>query len=405
MADERYDVAIVGGGILGVATAFRLTREHPDRKLILFEKEDRLAAHQTGRNSGVIHSGVYYPPGSVKARTCVAGARMLKDFCREEGVPFVECGKVIVATDASELAALDEIHRRGLANGVPGLAMIGAERLREIEPHVQGIRALHVPQAAVVDYGAVVEKMAALSTKAGAVFRTRAAVIGLRDDGDAVVVETPAGAIRASLVIGCAGLRSDRLARLHGLDPGVCIVPFRGEYYELVPGRGDLCRGLIYPVPDPAFPFLGVHLTRGLDGRVLAGPNAVLAFCREGYKRWQASGRDLAEVLRYPGFRRLARRYWRTGLEETLRSLSQAAFADALARLVPEIEEEDLVPARSGVRAQALSAAGELVDDFVIVEAPRALHVCNAPSPAATACLAIAGEIVKRVAEAVFTSL
>jgi L-2-hydroxyglutarate oxidase len=394
---ERFDVAVVGGGIVGLATAYTLGRDRPGRRVLLLEKEDRLAAHQTGHNSGVIHSGIYYKPGSAKARTCVAGARLLRAFCDEHGVRTDACGKVVVATAEGEIPALEELWRRGIANGVPGISLIGPERLREIEPHARGLRALHVPSAGIVDFTEVASRLADRIAAQGGEVRLGARVTALREDGSGVSLDTTRGPVRADWLVACAGLHSDRLARRGGRDPGVRIVPFRGEYYELVPERRDLVRGLIYPVPDPRFPFLGVHFTRTIRGGVEVGPNAVLALHREGYTKIRVSLRDLWEVLTYPGFWRLVRRYWRTGLGELLRSFSKRAFVRALARLVPDIRRSDLTRAPAGVRAQALTRDGALVDDFLIVDGPRSLHVCNAPSPAATASLAIAEEISQRL--------
>ena len=397
--EPAVDVLVVGGGIVGLAAARRLLEETPSIRIAVLEKEAAVAAHQTGHNSGVIHSGIYYRPGSSKARTCVRGSALMKEFCRSHGIRFEECGKVVVALEEAEIPRLEELHRRGTENGVPGLAMIGPERLKEIEPHSAGIRALHVPEAAIIDYSEVARKLAELVRAQGGEVRTGARVTGIREDGDALVVETTAGAWRTKFLISCAGLHSDRVARMEGGDPGTRIVPFRGEYYEISEERSSLVRGLIYPVPDPQFPFLGVHFTRRIQGGVEAGPNAVLAFSREGYRKSQVRPRDLAETLFYPGFWRLARKYWRTGFDEMVRSFSKKAFVKALAKLVPEIRESDVKPGGAGVRAQALSPSGNLIDDFLIAERPRALHVLNAPSPAATASLAIAEEIARRYAE------
>jgi L-2-hydroxyglutarate oxidase LhgO len=394
-----FDVAVVGGGIVGLATAYQLLCAQPGLGLVLLEKEDGLARHQTGRNSGVIHSGIYYRPGSVKARTCVEGSRRMKEFCGAHGIRFETCGKVVVATEESEVPALEELHRRGAANGVPGLAMIGPERIREIEPHAAGIRALHVPGAAIVDYAEVARKLGDLVTAMGGEILTGARVEDIRTEPEGLTVESSRGAVRCRYLIGCAGLHSDRLARREGAEVTARIVPFRGEYYEIVPGRSELVRGLIYPVPDPRFPFLGVHFTRKVNGGVEAGPNAVLALRREGYRKSQVHPRDLAEVLTYGGFWRMAARYWRTGIAELYRSFVKGAFVRALQKLVPDIRAEDLRPGGAGVRAQALAPDGKLVDDFVILERPRALHVVNAPSPAATASLAIGEEIASAAAK------
>jgi L-2-hydroxyglutarate oxidase LhgO len=396
---EAFDVVIAGGGIVGLATAHELLRAHPDCRLVLLEKEGELGAHQTSHNSGVIHSGLYYKPGSKKARTCVAGAERMKEFCREQGIPFQICGKVVVATEEREIPALEELHRRGIANEVPGLAMMGPERLREIEPHATGLRALHVPQAGIIDYGMVARKLGDLIRSQGGDVRLGAKLKTIRSDRQGLCLETTRGPVQARYLISCAGLHSDRVARWEGGDPKAKIVPFRGEYYDLVPERCHLVRGLIYPVPDPRFPFLGVHFTRSIHGGVEAGPNAVLALRREGYRKTQLSLRDTFEVLTYPGFWKLARTYWKTGFEEMVRSFSKKAFVRALAKLVPEIREEDVRRGGSGVRAQALKPDGQLVDDFLIVERPRALHVCNAPSPAATASLAIGSEITRLASE------
>lgn len=393
---QTFDIAIVGGGIVGLATARRFTEAHPGLGVVLLEKEDRFGAHQTGHNSGVIHSGLYYKPGSAKARTCVRGSELMKQFCHDHAIRFELCGKVVVATGEQELPSLEELFRRGTANGVPDLAVIGPERLREIEPHATGLRALHVPHAGIIDYVDVANKLAELTTRAGADVRLGARVLAIHEDAGHNVLETSGGPVRARYLVTCAGLHSDRVARMEGGDPQAKIVPFRGEYYELVPERCQLVKGLIYPVPDARFPFLGVHFTRMVKGGVEAGPNAVLAFRREGYKKHQVSLRDLTETLLYPGFWRLAARYWRTGCDEMVRSFSKRAFVAALQHLVPELREADVHPAGSGVRAQALARNGQMVDDFLIVERPRALHVCNAPSPAATASLAIAEEIVSK---------
>jgi len=396
MAKHLPDITIVGGGIVGVTTAYCLTQRYPDCRVVIVEKENELAAHQTGHNSGVIHSGLYYKPGSKKAKNCVAGGALLKEFCRRHDIAVDECGKVVVATNESELGRLDELHRRGVANGVPGVAMIDAERLHEIEPHVAGIRALHVPEAGSIDYRLVVERVASRLATADCEIRKSTRVRSIKTDGDALIIETNGEAIRTRYMIGCAGLHSDRVTRMEGGELDTRIVPFRGEYYDLIPDRQHLVRGLIYPVPDPRFPFLGVHFTRRVDGSVEAGPNAVLALAREGYRKAQFRLEDVLDIFTFPGFWRMAAKYWQTGVEEMTRSWSKTAFVKALRHLIPEITAADLTPGGSGVRAQALQPSGDLVDDFVIVERPRGLHVCNAPSPAATSSLSIASEIVDR---------
>jgi L-2-hydroxyglutarate oxidase len=400
----QYDVTIIGGGILGLATALEFVQRYPRVKLGVLEKEDRLAAHQTGHNSGVIHSGIYYKPGSLKARTCVAGANALIAFCERHNIPYERCGKVVVATAADELPRLEELFRRGTANGVVGLEMIGPERLRDIEPHVTGLKALYVPTTGIVDFSHVARTYAQLVQERGGEIRTRCQVLHIIQRAGAVVLETSQGAIQSKFLVNCGGLFSDRLARLAGVHPALQIVPFRGEYYSIAPQRRALVRNLIYPVPDPALPFLGVHFTRTIDGAVEAGPNAVLAFAREGYRKSHIVVRDLRETLVFPGFWRMTRRYWRTGLGEMVRSFSKKAFLKALQRLLPELTLDDLQPGGSGVRAQAITTSGALVDDFVIASSGMTLHVLNAPSPGATASLAIGRLIVDKVTQT-FASL
>ncbi len=397
---KPWDAIVVGGGIIGLACAMEVARRRPGRRILVLEKEEAVGRHQSLHNSGVIHAGLYYRPGSLKARTCVEGAKAMVAFARQHGIRHELCGKVVVATREEELPRLDELHRRGRANGVPGLEMIGPERLKEIEPHASGVRALWSPATGIIDYPAVVQAYARIVADQGGEIRTRAGVTAIRRRGGEVVVETAAGDFSGNFLINCAGLHADRVARLAGGESGLQIVPFRGEYYELRPERRGLVRGLIYPVPDPAFPFLGVHFTRRVDGSVEAGPNAVLAFMREGYAKTQIDPRDLWETLAYRGFRRLARRYWRAGLQETIRSFSRARFARDLKRLVPEVEEEDLVPGGAGVRAQAVDPEGNLIDDFAIVRTEGALHVLNAPSPGATASLLIGRAIADMAGEA-----
>jgi L-2-hydroxyglutarate oxidase len=395
-------VVVVGGGILGLATARELTRRRGYRVTVL-EKEPHWAAHQTGHNSGVIHAGLYYRPGSLKARMAVAGNTSMLAYARESGVPATVCGKLVVATSPDELPRLHKLAANAEANGVPA-ELIDPARARELEPEVSCVAALHVHSTAIVDYKTICAAMVEELDAAGVDLRTEARVRGIRtaSSGSGLMVETEHGHhVRADALVNCAGLHSDRIARLAGLRPSARIVPFRGEYYELVPERRDLVRGLIYPVPDPRFPFLGVHLTRMLDGTVHAGPNAVLALRREGYRWREVSPRDLADSLRFPGTWRLGRDCWRPGLDEVRRSLSRRRFAESLARLVPAITETDIVPAGSGVRAQALTPTGKLVDDFLIESAPRQVHVLNAPSPAATGSLEIARYVVDRLAEAI----
>jgi len=399
MTDSRYDVVIIGGGIVGLAVALEITQRLPRLRLLLLEKEDEVGQHQSGHNSGVIHSGVYYKPGSLKARLCVEGARAMIEFCREHSLPHQVCGKVIVATNAEEFPRLEELLRRGEANGLTGLRLIGPDELHEIEPHASGLRALVVPSTGITDYAAVCRKYAAVIRSQGGTILTSTAVTGLRNLASEVVVETRGPAFSTTYLINCAGLFSDRIARMAGTDPDVMIVPFRGEYYHLIPQRSSLVRALIYPVPDPQFPFLGVHFTRRVNGTVDAGPNAVLAFRREGYRRTDFSLHDVASSLAFPGFWRMAAKHWRSGVDEFRRSFSKAAFARALQRLLPELRQEDLIPGSSGVRAQALRHDGTLVDDFQFVPAGRMLHVLNVPSPAATASLVI-GRTIVRTAEA-----
>lgn len=394
--DGPADVAVIGGGIVGLATAWALVSDDPPLRVVLLEKESTLGAHQSGHNSGVIHSGIYYAPGSQKAETCRAGRRALLELCAEEGIAYELCGKVIVAVDAAELPALERIEARGRANGVACVA-IGPEQLRELEPHAAGIRALQVPEAGIVDYPAVCQALARRCRARDARIVTGARVRRVDIRADECVLVADSREFRARRIVSCAGLHSDRVARACGVDPGVRIVPFRGEYYEVAAHAHGLVRNLIYPVPDPSFPFLGVHFTRTVRGGLECGPNAVLALAREGYRWRDVAPRDLAETLAWPGLRRLLARHWRTGLGEVRRSLSRSAFARALQRLVPEIRADDLVAAPAGVRAQALARDGALVDDFLFVETARALHVCNAPSPAATAALEIGRRIAARV--------
>jgi (S)-2-hydroxyglutarate dehydrogenase len=393
------ELAVIGGGIVGLATAWRWTATFPSRKVVVLEKEPQLAQHQTGRNSGVLHSGIYYKPGSLKAVNCRDGRAAMVEFCRDEGIGYDVCGKVIVAVDERELARLNDIYQRGQANGVR-CTLINRDQLRELEPHCAGIQAIHVPDAGIVDYPGVCQRLAQRIREHGGEVITSARVLAMADRGDSVAIQTTAGDVTARYVVNCAGLHCDRVTRLSGQQPPAKIVPFRGEYFELRPSARHLCRNLIYPVPDPKFPFLGVHFTRMIhDSMVECGPNAVLAFAREGYTKTDINFRDLAESLSYVGFWHLAARHWRMGLSEMWRSLSKAAFVKTLQRLVPEIRAEDLEPAPAGVRAMALQTDGSLIDDFLFQETDRVVNVCNAPSPAATAALNIGRLIVNRLAQ------
>jgi (S)-2-hydroxyglutarate dehydrogenase len=398
MSETHYNAIVIGGGIVGLAVTLEITRRFPQLRLLVLEKEDRLASHQSGHNSGVIHSGVYYKPGSQKARLCVAGAAAMVEFCREHTIPHEVCGKVIVATSAAEWPRLEELRQRGEANGLSGLRLIGPEELREIEPHANGLQALVVPSTGITDYATVCRKYAELVSAQGGTILTSTAVTGLQRNSDEIVVETTRGAYTAGFLISCAGLFSDRVCRMVGDEPGVMIVPFRGEYYDLVPERASLVRSLIYPVPDPRFPFLGVHFTRRVGGTVDAGPNAVLALQREGYRHSDISLRDMTSSLAFPGLWRMAAKNWRSGFHEFYRSFSKSTFVRALQQLVPEVRGEDLVPGGAGVRAQALKSDGTLVDDFQFFQSRKVLHVLNVPSPAATASLVIGKSIVDTAA-------
>ncbi|MDQ3841831.1 MAG: L-2-hydroxyglutarate oxidase [Actinomycetota bacterium] len=391
-----HDFAVIGGGIVGLSTARSLLRRYSGAGVLVLEKEAGWARHQTGHNSGVIHSGVYYKPGSLKARFSKEGGERLVEFCREHGVAYEICGKVIVATKPEEIPSLRNLYERGVKNGLE-VEKIGPEELKELEPHATGIAALKVPSTGIVDFVGVAEAFAKIVAREGGELRTGAEVTGISETGDRVELRTPGESFRARVLVNCAGLHSDRVAALSGVEAGAKIVPFRGEYYELEPERRYLVRNLIYPVPDPSFPFLGVHFTRSVEGGVEAGPNAVLGLAREGYKKKDLNARDLAETLSYTAFWRLVGRNWRTGAGEIWRSLSKKAFVRGLRRLVPDVEEDDLVPTEAGVRAQALMKDGALMDDFLIVEGERSVHVLNAPSPAATACIPIGESIADRV--------
>ena len=399
--DRVADIAVIGAGILGLATARALSRGNPRLEIVVLDKEDGIAQHQTGRNSGVIHSGIYYVPGSLKAELCVRGGAALWEYCAEKGIATSRCGKVVVAATTEEIPRLEELHRRGVANGAAALELIGPERLRELEPHVAGVRGLHVPGTGIVDYGCVARAYADDVTAAGGEVLLGREVTAIRRSQGRILLETSAGSVEAQHVVACAGVHADRIARLGGgaLEPR--IVPFRGDYYVLRPERRFLANALVYPVPDPSFPFLGIHTTLRIDGSMWLGPNAVLAYAREGYRRYDIQLGDLTETLRAPGFRRIARRYWRTGLGEMVRATSKRLFVASARRLIPELEPADVVRGPSGIRAQALSLDGTLVDDFVIEHRDGVVHVRNAPSPGATSSLAI-GERIAEIASDAF---
>lgn len=393
----KYDFIVIGGGIVGLATALRILESGPGAKLLLLEKEGRLGRHQTGHNSGVLHAGLYYKPGSLKAKLAVAGLRQMVVFCQKHNVPHEQCGKIVIATEKEELPRLEKLMERGTANGLKGLRRLGPEQIREIEPHAAGLAAIYVPEEGIVDYGAVVAAMAGEIRRLGGEIRTGNLVERLKGTGGRWRVETKQGGFEAEQVVACAGLHSDRVVSRSGMRPSAKIMPFRGEYYMIRTERQSLVRNLIYPVPDPQFPFLGVHFTRMIAGGVEAGPNAVLALAREGYKWGDINLRDLAESLSFPGLWRFMLKYPSICSYEIWRSISRKEFCRSLQKLVPEIQANDLQPGSAGVRAQAMSSDGALVEDFSFVEGPGILHVVNAPSPAATASLAIGEEIVRRL--------
>lgn len=393
-----YDISIIGAGIVGLATAYKIKQSKPSLKVCLIEKEDRSARHQTGNNSGVIHSGIYYKPGSLKALNCIDGYNQLLTFCREEDIPFELCGKVIVATNKDELPALGTILDRGIANGLTGLKRLNYDELKAIEPHVNGIEGLWVPQTGIIDYKAVALKYEEKFKELGGEVFFNQKVLSIDDTSTKKkTIVTDKQTFSTSLVVNCAGLYSDKVARMTHPELNLKIVPFRGEYFKLKPEKEYLVKNLIYPVPDPAFPFLGVHFTRMINGGIEAGPNAVLAFAREGYSKTDISISELLETLRWKGFQKVAAKYWKTGMGEMYRSFSKAAFTKALQKLMPEIEAEDLVDGGAGVRAQACDRDGGLLDDFMIIEGEGYVNVCNAPSPAATSSLAIGGTVAKKV--------
>jgi (S)-2-hydroxyglutarate dehydrogenase len=392
----KMDCAVIGGGIVGLSVGMTLLQRQPGLKLIVLEKEPELALHQSGRNSGVIHSGIYYTPGSLKARFAREGNRSMIDFCQEHGIACEECGKVIVATKESELPLLDNLCRRGLENGL-SVIRLSKDEVKEIEPHVRCLKGIRVPSTGIVSYRRVCAKYAELIERDGGVVKTGVEIMKIRRSSGGHLLEAAGGDIETKFLINCGGLYSDRIARRTGLDPGAKIVPFRGEYHELVPQRRHLVKALVYPVPNPEFPFLGVHFTKMIDGSVHAGPNAVLALQREGYGKTELGFRDLLETLTYPGFWKFARKHYKEGLQEMRRSVSKNAFVKSLQQLIPEISTNDLVPTAAGVRAQALMPDGKLADDFLIINGPRSMHVCNAPSPAATASLEIGKAVANQV--------
>jgi L-2-hydroxyglutarate oxidase len=397
----QQDVIIVGGGIVGLATALQILQKKPALKVLVIEKEHELARHQTGNNSGVIHSGLYYKPGSLKARNCIEGYRLLISFCEENGVPFELCGKIVVATEEKELPLLRTLYQRGEQNGLTGFRMLTPDTLREYEPHVKGLAGFFVPQTGIVDYRVVAEKYGEQIRNRGGEIRLGEKVVRILKERSTVTVVTDKTTYQAGMIVNCAGLYSDKVARLASENIDIKIIPFRGEYYKLKKDREHLVKNLIYPVPDPNFPFLGVHFTRMMKGGVEAGPNAVLAFSREGYRKSDINLRELSETLAWPGFQKVAAKYWRTGLGEMYRSFSKSAFTKALQKLIPEVQEADLVEGGAGVRAQACDRTGGLVDDFLIFEEQQVINVCNAPSPAATSSLSIgssvAGIALKRI--------
>ena len=393
-----YDFAIVGGGIVGLSTGMALYQRFPNAKVVVIEKEATLANHQTGHNSGVIHSGIYYKPGSFKARFARQGSKSMTEFCQTYGIEHDICGKVIVATKQEELPLLDDLYTRGLQNQLE-IQKISAEELKEIEPHVNGLGAIRVPQAGIVNYLQVSEKFADIIRGNSGEIMLQTKVEKIHEKSDHVTIETSRGTLQTRMLINCAGLHSDRVAAAAGYKTDMKIVPFRGEYFKLIPEKRYLVKHLIYPVPNPKFPFLGVHFTRMISGEVDAGPNAVLSFKREGYKKTDFNVKDLTEVLGYKGFWKLASKFMKEGLEEYVRSFSKKQFTKSLQELIPEIQEEDLIPAPAGVRAQALRDDGNMVDDFYIIVGKQTIHVCNAPSPAATASIEIGKEVVSRIPE------
>ena len=393
----QADIAIVGGGIVGLATAYYLTQKFEDKKIVVLEKESELAFHQTGNNSGVIHSGLYYKPGSLKAKNCIEGYNMLIDFCNENKIPYDLCGKLVVATDKSELGRLRDLYDRGRENGLEGLELLDKEQIKGIEPHLACIQGIRVPQTGIIDYKVVCNKLSEKIKLSGGDIHLNTLVRSIDDSGEEVQIVTNKSFVECKMVINCAGLYSDKVASMHLGNIDTKIIPFRGEYYELTTEAEHLVKHLIYPVPDPAFPFLGVHFTRMISGGIEAGPNAVFAFKKEGYKRTDFDFKEFFASLLWPGFQKVMFKYWKTGLGEMYRSFNKKAFTKALQRLVPEIKEEHLVESPAGVRAQACDRTGGLLDDFKLITEKRAIHVINAPSPAATSSLSIGKTIAEMV--------
>ena len=398
MNSDQYDIAIIGGGIIGLSTAMHILQKRPTLKVVVVEKENTLAKHQTGNNSGVIHSGIYYKPGSWKSEFCVSGVTKIKEFCDDNEIEYVECGKTIVATSENELGRLQDLYERGQANGVPGLEMIGPERLQEIEPHVAGVQALWSPKTGIVDYVKITNRYADIFQENGGSVLLNTMVQNIDVREGEINIDTNNGTLNTKHVINCAGLYSDKVAEMMGQDIGVHIIPFRGEYYKLSSSAEHLVKGLIYPVPDPRFPFLGVHYTRNIHGYVEAGPNAVLAFQQEGYKKTDINVGELSRTFMFPGFWKMLKNNWKTGMSELYRSYNKNKFVSDLQRLIPSIDSDSLVACGAGVRAQAVDKTGFLLDDFKIVETSNSLHVINAPSPGATSSLAI-GEHLSDLAE------
>ena len=404
MKNNTYDIAIIGGGIIGLSTALQISNAQPHLRLLVLEKESELGLHQPSRNSGVIHSGIYYRPDSMKAKTCVSGARKMVEFAQEHNIDYEICGKVIVATNQTQIPRLEELYRRAKANRVEGIEMIDKEKLLEKEPYAKGIKALWVPSTGIIDYPKVVRTYAKLIQKKEQEIKMSQSVKKIEIKKNQIYIDCSNGEFSSSYLINCAGLYADRIASIAGAKLPIKIVPFRGEYYQVKPSRENLVNGLIYPVPDPAFPFLGVHFTKRIDGTVEAGPNAILALAREGYKKNNINFKDLLEIITYSGFLKLARQYWQIGMGEIYRSFSKDAFTKALQELLPEIRKDDLINGGSGVRAQAIDKNGKLIDDFSILHTERALHVCNAPSPGATSSIAI-GESITNMLEKSFPDL